>query len=72
MNPVKAALWISKFVVMLVLLLVVVPAILFYGGLFAVAKYHKYKEARYEVQQAAALKKVCSEWEAKHSTAPAR
>jgi hypothetical protein len=35
MNPVKTALWISKFVVMLALLLVVIPTVLFYGGVFA-------------------------------------
>ena len=34
------------------------------------AKYHEYQQARYEAQQAAALKKVCSEWEAKHNATP--
>lgn len=37
MNPIKAAIWISKFVAMLALLLVIIPAVVFYGGVFMIA-----------------------------------
>lgn len=46
MNPVKAALWITKFVVTLALLLVVLPAVLYYGGVYAVVKYERHKKDR--------------------------
>ncbi len=46
MNPVKAALWITKFVVTLALLLVVMPAVLYYGGVYSVVKYERHKKER--------------------------
>jgi hypothetical protein len=46
MNPVTAALWITKFVVTLALLLVVMRAVFYYGGVYAVVKYERHKRER--------------------------
>ena len=46
MTPVKLALWISKFVVSLALLLVVIPTGVFYGGAYAVSAYQEHQATK--------------------------
>jgi hypothetical protein len=46
MKPFPAALWLAKFIVSLVLLLVVIPTGLFYGGAYVIAKYKVWQRAR--------------------------
>jgi hypothetical protein len=47
MKPVNAAVWVAKFVVTLVLLLVVLPSCLWFGGVWVVAKSVGEYEARH-------------------------
>jgi hypothetical protein len=58
MNPYSVALWITKFVATLALLLVAIPAGLFFGGAYAVAGYQEHKAVK--VQRA----KDCSAYHA--------
>ena len=70
MKPFKVALWIAKFVAALTLLLVVIPAGIFYGGNFLWCKYEDHRDAKeYEIKQAkedAEQARLCRAWEAEH------
>ena len=57
MNPVKTAVWISKFIGTLVVLLVVLPACLWFTGLYGVQLYQQHKVHVHERAVAACVEK---------------
>jgi ABC-type multidrug transport system fused ATPase/permease subunit len=52
MTPFKLAWKITQFVLWITLLLGVIPSALFYGGVYAIAKYEAWQEVRQETKEA--------------------